>query len=78
MDVNSNIRTKRRRGLSATLTTAFLVISVSAILVAGAFLIYVNSQTQRNIVAVNQQLIANEAANIVANFIQFLFSVTLL
>ena len=71
MEVN---KTKTSRSLTATLAIAFVILSVTALLIAGSFGIYFNFQTQREIVAGKQQLIAKVAANAVAAFIQVKFS----
>jgi zona occludens toxin (predicted ATPase) len=58
------------RSLMRTLAIAFLTLSVALLVIAGSFGIYFNFQTQREIVAGRQLLIAEEAANTVAGFIQ--------
>jgi methyl-accepting chemotaxis protein len=65
---------KTSRSLTATLALAFLVLSVVVLFIAGSSQMYFNIQTQREIVAGEQQLIAQEAANTVASFIQEKFS----
>ncbi len=63
------------RTLTATLASAFLVLSVVVLLVAGSIQIVFNFQTQQETVAGEQQLIAQGAASTVASFIQEKFSV---
>jgi GAF domain-containing protein/HAMP domain-containing protein len=65
---------KTSRSLAATLATAFLAFSVAVLLIASSFEMYTNFQTQREIVAGKQQLVAQDAANTVASFIQEKFS----
>ncbi len=63
-------RPKSSRSLTATLAAAFLTLSVTILLVASGFQMYFSIQTQRQIVAGRQQLIAQDAANTVANYVQ--------
>lgn len=65
---------KRSRSLATTLAIAFLALSMAILIIAGTFEVYFNFRTQREIVAARQQLIAKEAANAVAGFIQVKFS----
>jgi methyl-accepting chemotaxis protein len=65
---------KISRSLTATLAIAFLALSVAVLLIAGSIQMYLNFQTQQKIVAGQQQLIAQDAANTVASFIQEKFS----
>jgi GAF domain-containing protein/HAMP domain-containing protein len=65
---------KASRSLTVTLALAFLALSVVVLLIAGGLQIFFNFQTQREIVASKQQLVAQEAANAVAGFIQEKFS----
>ena len=66
---------KTSRSLTATLALAFLALSVVVLFIAGSSQMYFSIQTQREIVAGEQQLIAQEAANTVASFIQEKFSI---
>jgi signal transduction histidine kinase len=66
---------KSSRSLTATLATAFLALSVAVLLIASSFQMYFNFQTQQEVVAGKQQLIAQDAANTVASFIQEKFSI---
>ncbi len=61
---------KRARSLVATLTTAFAALSAVALLVAGVSQVFFNLQAQQETIAGRQQLIAQEAANAVAGFVQ--------
>jgi anti-anti-sigma regulatory factor/HAMP domain-containing protein len=63
------------RSLTATLAIAFLALSVVVLLIASSLEMYFNFQTQREIVASKQQLIAQDAANTVTSFIQERYSV---
>jgi signal transduction histidine kinase len=63
------------RSLTATLALAFLALSVTVLTVASSFEMYFSVQTQREAAASNQQLIAQDAANTVASFIQERFSI---
>jgi len=69
------MKKKYTRSISSTLAIAFFILSISALLIAGTFQIYIHWQTQSKTVAANQQLIAENAANTVANFIQKKFSI---
>jgi GAF domain-containing protein/HAMP domain-containing protein len=68
-------RPKRSRSLTATLALAFLALSVTVLIVASSFEMYFSVQTQREAAASNQRLIAQDAANTVASFIQERFSI---
>jgi GAF domain-containing protein/HAMP domain-containing protein len=63
------------RSLVVTLAIAFLALSVTALLIASGFQIFLNIQTQQETVASRQQFIAQDAANTVASFIQGKFDV---
>ncbi len=65
---------KRSRNLVTTLTTAFAALSAVALLVASLSQILFNFQAQQENVASRQQIIAREAANTVAGFVQEKFS----
>jgi GAF domain-containing protein/HAMP domain-containing protein len=58
------------RSLGTTLAIAFVALSVAVLLVASGFQMFFNFQTQREVVASQQQLIAQDAADTVASFIQ--------
>jgi putative methionine-R-sulfoxide reductase with GAF domain len=75
MSTSTKVETpKASRSLTVTLALAFLALSVVVLLIAGGLQIFFNFQTQREIVAEKQQLVAQEAANTVAGFIQEKFS----
>jgi hypothetical protein len=63
---------KSRAGLSlpATLTIAFLALSVAALLVSGSLQIFSNIQTQQENIASQQRLGAQLAAKTVSDFVQ--------
>jgi PAS domain S-box-containing protein len=61
--------------LTATLTIAFLTFGVSVLLVSSGLQLFSNFQTQKTIIYGRQQLIAQEAARAVSNFIMEKFSV---
>jgi GAF domain-containing protein/HAMP domain-containing protein len=65
---------KTSRSLMATLAIAFLALSVVVLFIAGSLQIYLYFQTQREIAAGQQQLIAQDAANTVTSFTQEKFS----
>jgi methyl-accepting chemotaxis protein len=65
---------KTSRSLTATLAIAFLALSVVVLFIAGSFQLSLYFQTQREIAAGQQQLIAQDAANEVASFVQEKFS----
>jgi len=60
--------------LAASLTVAFLGLSVVALLVAGGFQLYFSIRAQRESVARQQQFIAQDAANAVVSFVQEKFT----
>ena len=66
---------KKPRSLTATLSIAFIALSLAVLLIAGCFGIYHHFQTERENVAVKQQNIAYDAASTVASFIQEKFSI---
>ncbi|MFA5292365.1 MAG: ATP-binding protein [Phycisphaerae bacterium] len=61
---------KKFRSLTVTLAIAFLALSAVVLLISNSLQIYFNLGTQRNMVAGQQKLIAQEAANTVRAFIQ--------
>jgi GAF domain-containing protein/HAMP domain-containing protein len=61
---------RRLPSLAASLTVAFLGLSVVALLVAGGFQLYFSIRTQQESVAREQQFIAQDAANTVVSFVQ--------
>ncbi|MBN1220388.1 MAG: GAF domain-containing protein, partial [Anaerolineae bacterium] len=63
------------RSLVVTLAIAFLALSVGVLLISGGLQIFLNLQTQQQAISDKQQVIAQEAANTVASFIQEKFSV---
>ena len=71
MDVE---KSSASRSLTSALAIAFVTLSVAILIISGSIGIYYNFRAQREIVAVRQQLIAKEAANSVAAFIQVKFS----
>lgn len=68
-------KTRTSRSLTATLAIAFLTLSVVVLLVASSIEVYLNFRAEQEIISSQQQLIAQEAANTVASFIQEKFSV---
>ena len=68
-------KAKNSRSLTTSLSIAFIALSVTVLLISGSFEIYVQFQTQRETEASKQHIIAQEAANTVANFIQKKFSI---
>ncbi|MBN1993715.1 MAG: cache and HAMP domain-containing protein, partial [Anaerolineae bacterium] len=68
-------RPKGSRSLAATLAIAFLTLSVAVLFIASSIEVFFNFRTQRQMIASEQQLIAQEAANAVASFIQEKFGV---
>jgi GAF domain-containing protein len=67
-------RPKRSRSLTATLSIAFVVLSLVALLVVSSLELFFNFRSQQEIVAAKQRLIALDAANTVKSFIQERFS----
>jgi methyl-accepting chemotaxis protein len=66
---------KTSRSLTATLTIAFLALSLAVLVITSSLQVVFNLQTQREIVGSQQQIIAQDAANTVASFIQEKLSV---
>ncbi len=62
--------TGKFRSLTVTLSIAFLTLSALILLVASSLDMYFNFKGQEDLVAARQQLIAQESANSVKNFIQ--------
>ena len=67
MKMSSKVKTRKA---STLLAMAFLALSVTVLLVSSSLQLFFNFQTQRRLVADQQQLVAREAANAVAGFIQ--------
>ncbi|MDY7079341.1 MAG: response regulator [Chloroflexota bacterium] len=65
---------KRSRGLTTTLTTSFVILSILSLLVASGFQIALNFRAQREIVANQQQITALRAAEKVSSLIERVFS----
>ena len=63
------------RSLVAMMTRAFLLLSLLVLLIASVSLLFFNVQAQQEIITSKQQLVAQEAANTVASFMQEKFSV---
>jgi methyl-accepting chemotaxis protein len=63
------------RSLTITLAIAFLALSAVVLLIASSLDVYFTIQTQQEVIANQQQLIAKDAANTVKGFIQEKFSV---
>jgi len=68
-------KSKKSRSLVATLALAFLGLSVVVLVAASIIQMAYNFRAQQKTVASEQQLIAQEAANTVASFIQEKFSI---
>ncbi len=58
------------RGLAATLTLAFLIVSTTAVIISSSINIYSNFLSNQEVVAKQQQVVANEAVEEVKCFIQ--------
>ena len=58
------------RGLAATLTLAFLIVSTTAVIISSSINIYSNFLSNQAVVAKQQQVVANEAVEEVKCFIQ--------
>lgn len=63
-------QSKQSTGLTKTLTTAFVILSVLSLLLGSSFQIYFTFQAQREVVSNQQRVTASGAANEVANFIE--------
>ena len=68
-------KARTSRSLMITLAVAFFTLSLIVLLIASSFQIYFNFQTQQKLVAREQQLIAQDAANTVRGFIQDKFDI---
>lgn len=65
---------KKSRSLSITLSVSFLSLILTSLLISGTIGTFFSFQSQQNIVFSEQQLIAQNAANMVTGFIQDKFS----
>jgi len=63
------------RSLATTLAIAFFTLSVVILVLNGALALYSNIQTNRDALSSKQQLIAQNAANTVSQFVQEKFSI---
>lgn len=63
------------RSLSVNLAIAFFTLSAVVLLVVSGLYLYLNFQTQRTVIASQQELIAQEASKAVSSFIEEQFSV---
>jgi methyl-accepting chemotaxis protein len=63
------------RSLTVTLAAALLALSTVVMLIATGLQLYFNTQTQQQLITSQQQLIAQDAASTVRNFIQDKFSI---
>lgn len=61
---------KKFRGLAVTLAVAFSAVSLAVILITNGLETYYNFQTQQIVIASQQRVVAEEAANTVKDFIQ--------
>jgi two-component system sensor histidine kinase/response regulator len=68
-------KTRKFRSLTVTLAISFLALSAIVLLIASSLDMYFNFRSQENLVATQQQLIAQDAANSVKGFIQKKFEV---
>jgi putative methionine-R-sulfoxide reductase with GAF domain len=73
--INRKKRSRTALSLTTTLAISFFALSVVALLVSGGLQVYANFQTQQQALASKQQLLAQDAASTVRNFIQNKFSV---
>ncbi len=67
--------TNRFRSIKVTLAVAFLLLNLAVLLIAISLETFFNFQTQQKVIATQQQLIAQDAANKVKTFIQEKFKV---
>jgi signal transduction histidine kinase len=63
----NNLRSAR--SLAATLATAFFTLSVVILLFSGSLQLFFNIQTQQQAISIKQQLIAQDAGDVVSRFI---------
>ena len=68
-------KTRSFRSLTVTLAIAFLALNAVVLLIANCLNIYFTFQNQQKLIASQQQLIAQNAANIVRGFIQEKFGI---
>jgi GAF domain-containing protein/HAMP domain-containing protein len=66
---------RRARSLSATLATAFFILSVVILIASGGLQLFFNIRTQQQAVSSQQQVIAQDAARTVSNFVEENFTV---
>jgi methyl-accepting chemotaxis protein len=72
---NEPKKKRNLRSFTVTLAIAFLALSATVLVIASSLDIYFSLQTQREVIAEQQQLIARDAAKDVSGFIQEKFSV---
>ncbi|MBN2390197.1 MAG: MEKHLA domain-containing protein [Anaerolineae bacterium] len=70
MSMLNEVGRRKTRSLAVILALALVALSVTILLVASGAQLFFNFQTQRQLVADQQQLIAREAANTVAGFVE--------
>ena len=66
---------RRTRSLSATLATAFLILSIVILIGSGSLQLFFNIRAQQQAVSSQQQVIAQDAARTVSSFIEENFNV---
>jgi two-component system, cell cycle sensor histidine kinase and response regulator CckA len=69
MFATKNSKVKPQRSLLSILTLSFLILSLTALIISGSIQLFFNIRTQQLAIEKNQQLIAQEAAKTVSNFI---------
>jgi len=69
------LKIRAQMGLATLFATAFVVVTVTLLLISGAFQIISSYQAQREIIFGQQQLVAQEAAADVSDFIEDKFNV---
>ena len=74
MEEQKSRRSRQSATLTQTLTIAFVLVSVLPLLLVGSFQTFRNFQARREAIANQQRLIANDAANSVASFVEAEFS----
>lgn len=71
----NKVEKRKYRSLTITLAIAFLILSLTILLISNGLQLYFNFQTQQQIAINQQNLIAQNAANTVKSFIQEKFSI---
>ena len=75
MPLTAHVKKQKFRSLTATLTAAFFLSTFSVLLLFTALVFYFSVQTQREVLLSQEELVAQDAANMVKNFVEDKFRV---